>query len=118
MEKVKVSQTVANLIESKKTSYDVRHKQHCQLREVMKDHANLLGKMDIDIVTLAKAIQYGYEVEYEFKLHDVLLNKSTGIPFIVNEDIHNRGYVNENKERYILLCKAENREDLKEVSNG
>lgn len=72
---------------------------------------------NIDIVTLAKAIQYGYEVPYEFKEGDIAININREVIEVVARQTNgferSVEYMNENRELFKLVCKAENREDLK-----
>jgi hypothetical protein len=77
---------------------------------------------EIDIVTLAKAIQYGYEVEYEFKVGDILYshfsNRFVEITASINDykkELSISSLLENIREgkKYDLVCKAEERYDLK-----
>jgi hypothetical protein len=128
MEKVKVNQTVANWIEKHKAfSNEMKMLKITEYarEEISKTDNKYNGiseffrEQNIDIVTLAKAIQYGYEVEYEFKVGDIIWNERIGnLREVVEEssariDAISVSYANLSKYDYKLICKAENREDLK-----
>jgi hypothetical protein len=74
---------------------------------------------EIDIVTLAKAIQYGYEVEYEFKKDDLVRYIHSNEILRIGETLKLGQQTTLERmkilgfESYELICKAENREDLK-----
>jgi hypothetical protein len=123
MEKVKVNKVVAGWIEKHRTTAKgAKYENHIHLKMIIHNHANSLGKEGVDIVTLAKAIQYGYEVEYEFKIGDILYSHWSKRFILITEDGYNYEKelsisallenIREGK-KYDLVCKAENREDLK-----
>jgi hypothetical protein len=126
MEKVRINQTVANLIEEKRKivengCYSLGTHEKVILELILKEKTKYwLDNHNTDIVTLAKAIQYGCEVEYEFKVGDIVqFDGNSSNIFEITEKFN--GYSTTLKRmkqsginRFTLVCKAENREDLKQ----
>jgi hypothetical protein len=92
MEKVKVNQTVADWIEEiRKRCVAKNEKEFFSIMfGVVNTYYDELYK-HIDIVTLAKAIQYGYEVEYEFKVGDIIKNENGDLLRVI-QDIEKRNF--------------------------
>jgi hypothetical protein len=133
MEKVRINQTVANWIETSK-EHILKNLKSKEFEKVNKTTlarvltlytVNELEQQNIDIVTLAKAIQYGYEIPYEIKENDIIVSLVTRNFYEVTEIVGSNGYrskpqvgngiffIEKNKAK--LVCKAEERHDLKEV---
>lgn len=113
MEKVIVNKVVAGWIEVGERKVK-KHGLQDNKAAILSFATENLCKTDlldqnIDIVTLAKAIQYGYEVPYEFKIGDIVMFKSSRVLVCLSERLPS------NIDNYTLVCKLENREDL--VSN-
>jgi hypothetical protein len=81
-------------------------------------------KQHLDLVTIARIVEgEPYEIAYEFKVGDIVKWKNTGAYFEITEDVmypRDRWYftvsiatVKKGKSLYALVCKAENREDLR-----
>jgi hypothetical protein len=123
MEKVKINQTVANWIENAKSLYNFQAVDSLLMWRVLENiRSEQMIEDEIDIVTLAKAIQYGYEVEYEFKVGDILYshfsNRFVEITASINDykkELSISSLLENIREgkKYDLVCKAEERYDLK-----
>jgi hypothetical protein len=128
MDKVKVNETVAGWIEKGMKSAIISNPQHCKNKVVLSNilrnlHASDLHENGITLTILARAIEEGYEVEYEFKVGDIVKRNIDGaiysIKSINGDDItvswsevrNEAGTFS--KGDLTLIAKSENREDLK-----
>jgi hypothetical protein len=81
---------------------------------------NISKKVDLDLVTIAQIVEGApYEVKYEFKVGDIVKGVNTGRVKIVSDfsdDYHVSKKLCDESGKFKLVCKVEDRHDLKGVS--
>jgi hypothetical protein len=115
MEKVKISQELANHIE---TIRDIRKTNLETLSFILHSaiENNLEVEKEISLVDIARAIEEGYEIIREFQVGDIVWGYIMNRVYVVHEEKDGDGYlplyyVKSNPKDFKLVCKAENRED-------